>query len=108
MNDLENRRRSERLRVGRQKLEAALDHIQTAQIEMSRATADLSSVRGYFPEWRHLSKLYDRIRVEWYRVHNKMKRPARGQTGELDREPNDRDHDVHATGCGQPGWRRGF
>lgn len=97
--------RESRRRYGLARVKAALDHIQTAQLELSHAQADLSAVRGYVDDWRRLGKLYERIRAEWYRLNTKMERPGKGETGDLDRDPTERDHNPHTTGCGHPETR---
>lgn len=91
--------------AGSLRVRAAMDHVQTAQRELSRAMADLSSVRGYVSDGDRLRRLYDRVHAEWYRLNGKLERPARGQVGELDREPLAADADPHANGCGRPRWR---
>jgi hypothetical protein len=46
----------------------ALDHIQRAQLELGRASAELASLEGGVVVWRLVGKLYDRVHSAWYRV----------------------------------------
>jgi hypothetical protein len=46
----------------------ALDHIQRAQEEIGRASAELSSLIGGIPVWKAAGKLYDQVHRFWYRV----------------------------------------
>jgi hypothetical protein len=46
----------------------ALDHIQQAQLELGRASAELASLERGAVVWRLIGKLYDRVHAAWYRV----------------------------------------
>lgn len=104
--------RDPRFVVGEARVRAALDHVQQAQVELSRAMADLSSVIGYIPEGDALSKLYDRVRSVWYRIDAKLKSGPTKRYPEINRldrapEPGEAD-DPHARGCGYRGWRTNY
>lgn len=87
--------------AGELRIRAALEHIEEAQIEIGRAIADLSAVRGFVREGERLQKLYDRIRAEWDRVtYAKKPRGADETYRELDRETQQHDENPHYHGCG--------
>lgn len=48
----------------------ALDHIQQAQLELGRASAELASLEGGVVVWRLVGKAYDRVHAAWYRVES--------------------------------------
>jgi hypothetical protein len=90
---------------GLARVRAALAHVQQAQNELGRAQQDLSAVIGYTPEWTRLGKLTSKVRDEWYRLESKLRKPARGDLGQLDGNnvdddgmPRETEH-PHA-GCG--------
>lgn len=51
-----------------ERVRKALDHIQAAQGQLDRACAELSTLVGGIPAWRRVSKLYDSVHAEWYKV----------------------------------------
>lgn len=73
-----------RREAGLARVKAAMAHVEEAQRELARAQQDLSAVIGYTPEWTRLGKLHDKVRDEWYRLEQKLRRPARDEVGELD------------------------
>lgn len=101
-----------RHKVGRDRVRAAMDHVQQAQVELSLAMMDLCSVIGYVPNVDRLSKLHTKIKAEWYRLDKKIARgPTRGapRTNELDHTPTAEEQgNAHAMGCGRRGWKTSF
>lgn len=104
--------RDPRFVVGEARVRAALDHVQQAQIELSRAMSDLSAVIGYIAEGDALSKLYDRVHALWYRIDGRLRTgPSKRfpEINRLDRSPAPGEaDDPHERGCGYHGWRRDF
>lgn len=100
-----------RVVAGMARVRAALDHVQQAQVELSRAIADLSAVIGFIPEGDKLSKLYDQTRKVWYAIQDRMLTGPSKRYPEinmLDRTPDARDADPHERGCGYRGWKANF
>lgn len=53
------------------RVQDALRRIESAQNELSRACADLSSVVGAMPEWKKAFKLSDSCKRFWHALHGK-------------------------------------
>lgn len=90
--------------AGTLRIRAAMDHVQEAQYEMSRAMQDLSAVRGYGQDVRRLEKVYEKIRQQWYMIERHLRTPPsrkNPEMGALDREPTERDAHPHQNGCGR-------
>ncbi len=66
------------------KVKTALQHIQNAQEELGRATSALGSLRFGSGQCGRVSKLYEKLHAEWYRLRNFA---ATDQSLSVDSEP---------------------
>jgi len=53
------------------RVRAALDCIQKAQMLLGRAAQALCSVKGMAAEWRKVGARYDQVHATWYEVEHK-------------------------------------
>ncbi len=91
-----------RRRAGHLRVRAAMTHIEAAQVELARASMDLSAVVGFVQEGERLSDLHSKVKALWYRLEEKLRgHPGTNRKGELNREPLPEDlRDGHYHGCG--------
>lgn len=101
-----------RREVGRARVQAALDHLQQAQVEIDLARMDLCAVIGYAGTSDQLGTIYQTIRRAWYKLQAGFERgPTKRypQINELDHTPTTAERDdPHAGGCGRRGWTNSF
>ena len=53
------------------RIQAALDHVERAQMELERASQELCDVTGMTPEWTKLGKLQDQVHIHWSKIKRK-------------------------------------